>query len=142
MDAPHALKTCPICGAQFGPKRQDSPDAQTRSRERHRFKTLTYCGPTCQGTAFHFRASVNGTTRSSAAKRAGRLKPYRPCERCGETRRSQVHHRDRNYLNNAPENLERLCHWCHSKEHAPEIKARAHIAWQTRKERYGAGGHR
>lgn len=59
------------------------------------------------------------------------------CERCGarETGTTylgpggglvsytlHVHHRDRDVSNNDPMNLETLCHWCHSKEHAADIR--------------------
>ena len=112
-----------------------------RARERYRFKSLTYCKPACQGLAQRIDPQRRAKTRSGSSNTAKRLKPYQPCERCGETRRSQVHHKDRDYMNNELSNLERLCHWCHSKEHAPEIKARSARMWETRRARYGPGGH-
>jgi len=42
------------------------------------------------------------------------------CQRCshdGSESRLTVHHRDRNKRNQAPENLEVLCHLCHMQEH-------------------------
>ena len=45
-------------------------------------------------------------------------------------------------MNNALENLERLCHWCHGQEHAAEIKARSARSWEIRRERYGPTGQR
>jgi len=103
------------------------------------FKLRRYCGFACQSAAMRKRPEE--VTRGIASRHARRLKPAQPCERCGTKRRSQVHHKDRNYLNNALENLERLCHWCHMQEHAPEIQARSARGWQTRRERYGTGGH-
>lgn len=44
-------------------------------------------------------------------------------------------------MNNDLSNLERLCEWCHKREHSPEIKAAAVKGWATRRERYGWHGH-
>ena len=45
-------------------------------------------------------------------------RPGANCARCGSTRRLQVHHRDENRLNNAPDNHEVLCVSCHRVHHA------------------------
>jgi 5-methylcytosine-specific restriction protein A len=43
------------------------------------------------------------------------------CERCIKPRPAElVHHRDRNPRNNAQENLESLCQYCHEIEHKDE----------------------
>lgn len=107
-------------------------------QERYAFKKKTYCSHACQSEA----ARRVPTTRSVASKHARRLKPFQPCEQCGSHRRSQVHHKDRNPFNNELSNLARLCHWCHAQEHAREIQARAAMGWETRRARYGIGGHR
>jgi len=52
------------------------------------------------------------------------------CERCGRAGRLDVHHKDGDPTNNAPENLEVLCRGCHLKHHrsrtcsVPNCKAR------------------
>lgn len=55
-------------------------------------------------------------------KRALRAMCGPVCERCGfvpeHARQMDVHHRDRDRLNNVPENLETLCANCHRLEHA------------------------
>lgn len=40
------------------------------------------------------------------------------CEICGTTEGLQVHHRNVNYLDNSPQNLQWLCNKCHSAEHS------------------------
>jgi hypothetical protein len=74
-------------------------------------------------------------THSGAMAYARRHCLKRPCDRCGETRQSQVHHKDRNRLNSATENLERLCVWCHGAEHASDKRANAIRGWETRRAR-------
>jgi hypothetical protein len=130
-----APKTCPICLQVFRMPPIKNP--KRTSQERHAFRKRTYCSHACQSTA----ARQPPKTRAIAGKQARILKPFQPCERCGSHRRSQVHHKDRNPMNNALDNLERLCHWCHAAEHAPEIKARAAQGWITRRQRYGQNGH-
>lgn len=39
------------------------------------------------------------------------------CSMCGCTKGLEVHHKDVNYLNNMPSNLELLCKACHAKAH-------------------------
>lgn len=39
------------------------------------------------------------------------------CEKCQSSHELQVHHIDRNWKNNEPENLMTLCASCHAKEH-------------------------
>lgn len=55
--------------------------------------------------------------------RLGRLQ----CERCNEARPEalDVHHRDKNRKNNAPDNLETICGTCHYVHHRRESKALA-----------------
>lgn len=40
-----------------------------------------------------------------------------PCERCGETRKLEIHHKDDDHGNDALDNFERICHPCHAQEH-------------------------
>jgi hypothetical protein len=43
--------------------------------------------------------------------------PAGPCTACGSEKNSRIHHVDHNPLNNAPENLVRMCHACHITHH-------------------------
>lgn len=46
------------------------------------------------------------------------------CECCGASDTAlEVHHKDRNFLNNTPENLEMLCKKCHAQRHSDAEKA-------------------
>jgi 5-methylcytosine-specific restriction endonuclease McrA len=40
------------------------------------------------------------------------------CQRCRSTERLDIHHKDRDKQNQAPANLQVLCHRCHMQEHA------------------------
>lgn len=55
-----------------------------------------------------------GTTR------AKRMYPLTQCNRCGAKEDLHRHHRDRNRLNNEPDNVEILCRACHVSEHMEE----------------------
>jgi hypothetical protein len=43
--------------------------------------------------------------------------PAGPCTACGLEKNSRIHHVDHNPLNNAPDNLVRMCHACHITHH-------------------------
>lgn len=43
------------------------------------------------------------------------------CERCGSSKKLQVHHIDRNPHNNSLDNLEILCLSCHKAEHPERL---------------------
>lgn len=44
------------------------------------------------------------------------------CNRCGYTKQTEIHHKDRNRSNSAKNNLERLCPNCHAEEHRNDVK--------------------
>src|SRR3990167_3215304 len=50
-----------------------------------------------------------------------RARRYRKtfCERCGSNLRLHAHHRDHDYTNDEPSNLETLCAKCHGEHHGP-----------------------
>src|SRR5688572_13101342 len=97
-------KTCPVCLKTFAMGPIKNPDRI--GQERYSFRKKTFCSPKCQGAAHRMDPKRQAKSRSGASNTAKRLYPKRPCERCGETRQSQVHHKDRNYMNNALDNLE------------------------------------
>lgn len=53
-----------------------------------------------------------------SSKGAKLLKAGKCCSRCGSTKRLDIHHKDRDKRNQAPDNREILCHRCHMQEHA------------------------
>jgi hypothetical protein len=54
---------------------------------------------------------------NSGRKAARKLTDRKTCERCQATAGLEVHHKDRDPTNNAPENREVLCQACHQQEH-------------------------
>lgn len=44
--------------------------------------------------------------------------PPGPCRKCGALGRTDVHHKDEDWQNNSPSNLERLCRLCHKELHS------------------------
>jgi hypothetical protein len=54
---------------------------------------------------------------NSGRKAARKLTERKTCERCPQTTGLEVHHKDRDPTNNAPENREVLCQSCHQQEH-------------------------
>jgi hypothetical protein len=55
----------------------------------------------------------SSTNRSQGWDRATRRFPLGPCERCKIRPARERHHKDDNPLNNAPDNVLRLCRRCH-----------------------------
>ena len=106
-----AQKKCLVCGTWYKPLHQDDDDAGRRARERWRFKARRVCGPVCRGVMKRHPPQSAAIGRQQAR----RLLPPQPCQQCGETRQSQIHHKDGNPLNNDLGNLERLCLWCNRK---------------------------
>jgi hypothetical protein len=142
-------RVCRWCQAALDVPNAESQDAQARARGRWQYRRMVYCGAVCAREALASRGlfvardpSKPFTTRSGALGWARRHYPPRPCERCGETRQSCLHHKNRDFLDNRLENLERLCVWCHMKEHAPEAAASRAKAVATRFARWGPKGHR
>src|SRR5262245_28986984 len=114
---------CERCGAMFEPRGHTA-------KARFQWRKRRVWGWACQVEA----QRKPRKTRSVASKYARRLKPKAPCEICGETRQSQVHHRDGDYMNNAVENLMRLCQWCHGVAHrGPAASERACRGWATKR---------
>jgi hypothetical protein len=60
------------------------------------------------------KGSANTSTHYYRARAANE---QQPCAQCHNPD-SEIHHRDGNPLNNAPENIKWLCHPCHMAEHA------------------------
>jgi hypothetical protein len=68
------------------------------------------------------KRNPNARYHGLSAKEAKRLtQTAGKCNRCDSTKRLDIHHKDRNKKNQAPENREVLCHHCHMQEHRHEI---------------------
>jgi len=80
------------------------------------FNRRKFCDQRCMGSNFDKRHSQD-VGSSTAHYHARKLVPKGPCNRCGKPAATDVHHKDGNYLNNSPDNLERICRSCHILEH-------------------------
>ena len=76
------------------------------------FLRRRFCGKPCSQIASRKAAP----TRDAYRKRARPMRKM-ACETCGATTRLSIHHDDRNWRNNAPENLKTLCASCHTTLH-------------------------
>jgi len=65
----------------------------------------------------HPRWNPSSNHRSTGSQRAERAFPAQPCEMCG-AEPADRHHRDLNYMNNEPENIQFLCRKHHLRLHA------------------------
>lgn len=104
------VKICGQCTREF------EADSNTRK----------YCSTDCVRLAHPMKhnkyAFREDSGRWAMHKRANKLKPPAPCERCGGPGQV-VHHKDENPRNNTLDNLERLCRACHINHHRHQLLA-------------------
>jgi HNH endonuclease len=103
-------KHCHFCRARLHRKRMNG-----RLEDLGVFRRRKFCNKVCAGS---------GSRLPTVGKQAHmwRARKYRKpaCERCGATKRLQVHHKDRDWTNDDPKNLETLCATCHRRMHWAE----------------------
>lgn len=99
-------KLCVRCGTAFGRKRYGK-----QLEDASAFRRRSYCSLGCANTRGNWGTS--STARHREAQKARKA----ACERCGKPGRLHVHHRDGDYQNNSPANLETLCPSCHKLAH-------------------------
>ena len=104
------VKFCKACGKELRRKRYGK-----RLEDRTRFLAREHCDQSCAN-------SRKVVTRSAHQWRA---RPYRKeaCEECGTGLNLHVHHKDRDWANDDPSNLQTLCASCHLKLHWREDRA-------------------
>lgn len=98
-------KTCKKCGKKFNRRRYGK-----RLEDYTRWKARKYCSKQCS----YIRKAIS---HRSTFHRLAREFRESSCATCGSTENLDVHHKDGNYKNNDPSNLETLCHSCHMKLH-------------------------
>jgi ssDNA-binding Zn-finger/Zn-ribbon topoisomerase 1 len=108
-------RPCEACGVLIYRTRMPGGKLMSRSV----FLKRRFCGKKCAGKEFSKLYRQDDAEHSASHRKARLLKPAGPCERCGKPGRD-VHHKDRNWRNNEPSNLERLCRSCHTAHHKRE----------------------
>lgn len=113
------MRTCLHCGSPLTRKRYNG-----RLESNNIFQRRRYCDVVCSGEA-HRKADAG---RQALGLRARRHLAER-CERCGTTEKLSIHHKDRDWRNNDPQNLATLCSSCHTSLHhdAGEIVPRQKV---------------
>ncbi len=101
------LKSCENCGATISRRRYGS-----RLEDLTAFRKRRFCSLSCANT----RKTLTKHGYSWRARK--HLKTA--CEACNETRSLIAHHIDQDKTNNAPENIQTLCKWCHNFWHATQ----------------------
>lgn len=77
------------------------------------FQRRKFCNQDCMAKAM-LKADPK---RQAYAVRARKAALKSACEACGTTSKLAIHHEDRNWRNNKPENLKTLCGSCHTSLH-------------------------
>lgn len=109
---PDPEKHCQYCGKQMERKRYNGT-----LESMNVFLRRKYCDQLCMAKA----QEKESVTLAALRSRAEKLRK-KSCQRCGATANLQVHHKDRNPANNAPDNIETLCSSCHTTTHWEEGK--------------------
>lgn len=104
----HDPRSCEHCAKTLERRR----DQSGRLEGYRDFMRRRFCSLSCANSR-----SKGGASRKAAHYHA-RKQRLGSCECCGATKRLQVHHIDENWKNNAPENLQTLCIFCHHFWHA------------------------
>lgn len=103
------MKTCVFCGK---PLPLMNPARLARRK---------FCDRRCMANSFTGRPPSKPLSNAMAHYRSRRLVPPGPCQKCGNPNGTDVHHIDRDWSNNDPSNLERVCKRCHGGLHVREL---------------------
>lgn len=116
---PTPERYCEHCGTRLERKRLPNGDLEYLIH----FNRRKFCGRSCMAASFKARPKKPDPGWMTAHYHARNLKPPGPCEQCGASKRTEVHHRNGDWRDNSPENLQRLCRSCHNKAHGRRIPA-------------------
>lgn len=108
---PTPERCCEFCGARLERKRFSNGVLESLLH----FGRRKFCGRVCMAKAFDQRHT--GTSWGAEHKEARQAVGPGPCERCGRPNALDVHHRNEDWHDNRPENLERICRSCHNLAH-------------------------
>lgn len=82
------------------------------------FNKRRFCSIKCaNSTLAENRLKKPAKNEKSSRERASKMVPFQPCAICGKEGYTEVHHIDKNPMNNSADNLIRLCKSCHQKQH-------------------------
>lgn len=111
---PTPEKYCEYCGKKL----ERRPLSSGYSEPMYWFLKRRYCSLACAGKARTARMmDTPAPTAKQSRVRARTKTPPAPCGICGKVGYTEVHHRDKNPMNNSSENLIRLCKSCHVRQH-------------------------
>lgn len=110
---PAPLKHCEECGAALTRKRFSSGRLECLQA----FGRRKFCDQKCMAAAFDSRPVKSNPSWATAHHHARKACPPGPCESCGSSQNVDVHHRNGDWQDNTPSNLQRLCRSCHNREH-------------------------
>lgn len=105
-------KYCQFCGERLERKPLRNGGLESLLH----FGRRKFCDQMCMARDFD-RRHREDAGYSAAHARARTLIAPGPCSRCGTPNALDVHHRDGNWQNNEPSNLERICRTCHNLAH-------------------------
>lgn len=103
-------KYCRFCGLRLRRKVMNG-----RLEDLSVFVRRKYCDQLCMAQDMVKPNVAKATYHMRARKHR---KPA--CERCGSTIKLEVHHKDLDWKNNDPSNLETICGCCHGRHHGPK----------------------
>lgn len=108
------VKYCERCGKKL----ERRPLSNGQSEPMYWFLKRRFCSAACanQQKGEEQRKKPAPTPKQSRV-RARTATPLAPCAICGKSGYTEVHHIDKNPMNNSPSNLVRLCKSCHAKQH-------------------------
>jgi hypothetical protein len=98
-------KHCERCGIRLHRKRYGK-----NLEDFTAFRKRKFCSLTC--------ANSTGALTTAGHRARSRKLRGSSCEACGYTLDLHAHHKDGNIANNAPENIQTLCTYCHNFWHA------------------------
>lgn len=98
-------KKCLKCGTEFNRRRfgERLEDFTRWSKRKYCSKECNYVRPEAESKGAHHATARNFIESA--------------CSACGTSENLQVHHKDREWRNNNPDNLQTLCGSCHMKLH-------------------------
>lgn len=110
---PTPFRVCIECGKTLERKRLPNGDLEYMIH----FNRRKFCNRVCMALNFDKRPIMARPSYATAHHHSRKMVAPGPCARCQAANAIDVHHKDENWRNNDPTNLERLCRSCHLKEH-------------------------